>query len=341
MNARTIAVDAMGGDFGPQITVPACVQALLCFPLLKILLVGEQSEIKAQFDSLGLPMSSRITLIHAASSISDNLLPSHALRSSEGSSMRIALELVAQGKADACVSAGNTGALIALSRSLIKLLPGIDRPALVSALPTFGEHQTWLLDLGANVSVDENTLFQFALMGSVLAQEQLNRSPRVGLLNIGEEKIKGNNLVKRCSTILQQCNAINYIGYIEGDQIFTGKADVVVCDGFVGNICLKTSEGVAKLFLNDFKMQMSGNVFKKIIFKWLFKGLIKRLNNLNPDQYNGASLLGLRSTVIKSHGRADVRAFQFAIEEALYEVERQLPKKIDDHLDVALLERHH
>lgn len=340
MTGLTIAVDAMGGDLGPPVTVPACVQALLYFPSLHILLVGDQSQIARQLVLLDHRPSSRLRIIHAASFISDNSRPSQALRTSKGSSMRMALELVAEGNADACVSAGNTGALMVLSRALLKLLPGVNRPALVSALPTLAGHRSWLLDLGANVSVDAETLFQFALMGSVLAEEYLGYQPRIGLLNIGEEEIKGNDLVKRCSEMLQLCDAVNYIGYIEGDQLFTGKVDVIVCDGFVGNISLKTTEGIARLLLNDFKKYVLANPIKKIIAKWLFSGLLKRFNHLNPDQYNGASLLGLRGIVVKSHGRAEISAFQQAIGEAVHEIELQLPKKIHDRLEVVLLERH-
>ncbi|EOD77554.1 Phosphate:acyl-ACP acyltransferase PlsX [Grimontia indica] len=341
MTGLTIALDAMGGDFGPQVTVPASVQALLHFPSLKVVLVGDQSEITRQLVSLDQKNNPRISIVHAESSIANDTRPSQALRSSKGSSMRIALELVAEGKADACVSAGNTGALMALSRSLLKLLPGIDRPALISELPTMGNQQSWLLDLGANVSVDADTLFQFAVMGSVLAEEQLGYQPSVGLLNIGEEEIKGNDLVKRCAEMLQQCSAVNYIGYVEGDQLYTGKADVIVCDGFVGNVSLKTSEGVARLFLESLKMHVLANPFKKLVAKWLFGGLFNRLKHLNPDQYNGASLLGLRGIVVKSHGRADISAFQHAIGEAVHEVERQLPNKICDRLEAVLLERHY
>lgn len=340
MTGLTIAVDAMGGDLGPPVTVPACVQALSYFPSLHILLVGDQLQITRQLILLAPYSPTRITIVHASSSISDNIRPSQALRNSKGSSMRIALELVAQGKADACVSAGNTGALMVLSCSLLKLLPGVNRPALVSALPTLAGHRSWLLDLGANVSVDAETLFQFALMGSVLAQEQLGYLPRVALLNIGAEEIKGNDVVKRCSEMLQQCDAVNYIGYIEGDQLFTGKVDVIVCDGFVGNVSLKTTEGIARLLFDEFKQHVLVNPFKKLVAKWLFNGLIKRVKHLNPDQYNGASLLGLRGIVVKSHGRAEITAFQYAIGEAVHEVERQLPKKIHDRLDVVLLERH-
>ncbi|ATF10490.1 phosphate acyltransferase PlsX [Candidatus Enterovibrio altilux] len=339
MTGLTIALDAMGGDFGPKVTVPATVQALSYFPSLKVVLVGNKPDITHQLVSLNYNNASRISIVHAESSIGNDISPSQALRSSRGTSMRIALELVADGSVDACISAGNTGALMALSRSLLKLLPGINRPALVSALPTLGCHQSWLLDLGANVSVNADTLFQFAVMGSVLAEAQLGYKPSVGLLNIGEEAIKGNDLVKRCSEMLQQCSVVNYIGYVEGDQLYTGKANVIVCDGFVGNVSLKTSEGVAKLLLGSMNVHIAANPFKKLAAKCLFGDLFNMLNHLNPDQHNGASLLGLHGIVVKSHGRADVSAFQHAIEEAVQEVERQLPKKICDRLEAALLER--
>lgn len=340
MTSLTIAVDAMGGDLGPKVTVPACLQALSYFPSLTLLLVGDHTQITRQLVLLGHKKTPRLTLIHSETVISDHLRPSQALRKSKGTSMYLALELVANGQADACVSAGNTGALMALSRSLLKLLPGVEKPALVSMLPTFGGNRSWLLDLGANASVDAETLFQFALMGSVLAQEQLGYAPRVGLLNIGEEEMKGNDLVKRCSEMLKACDVLNYVGFVEGDQLFTGKVDVIVCEGFVGNVSLKTAEGLARQLLNTFSVQFASNPFKKLLAKWLFSGLLKRLNHLKPDQYNGASLLGLRSIVIKSHGSADISAFQHAIREALLEVERQIPKRIHDRLDVVLLKRH-
>ena len=340
MTGFTIALDAMGGDFGPSVTVPASVQALSFYPSLHIILIGDELALRAQLDALSFSHHPRLRVLHAPTSIPNSMPPAKALRGSQGSSMRVALELVANGEAQACVSAGNTGALMALSRVLIKLLPGIHRPALVSELPVIGGHRSWLLDLGANVSVDAETLFQFGLMGSVLAQEQLGFSPKVALLNVGEEEIKGNQIVKRCAELMQRCRLMNYIGYLEGDQLYSGKADVIVGDGFVGNLCLKTSEGLARLFLNHVKQHVVGGKLKRFFANWIFGGLLKQLNILNPDQYNGASLLGLRGIVVKSHGRADISAFQHAIGEAIHEVDRQLPKKICDRLEAVLLERH-
>ena len=337
----TVALDAMGGDFGPQVTVPAAVQALLHSPELKLILFGDLSAITAQLTLLNKLNHPRLTIVHCDTVIANETRPSQALRHSKGSSMRMALDAVAAGQADACVSAGNTGALMALSRFVLKQLPGVERPALISAIPNRGENPTWLLDLGANVSCDADTLFQFAVMGSVLAEQTLGATPRVALLNIGEEEIKGNDLVKRCAEMLIQSPDINYVGYVEGHQLYSDKADVIVCDGFVGNVSLKTSEGVANLFIERIKRAIGRNPIRRIIAKWLFSELFESLQQLNPDQYNGASLLGLRSIVVKSHGSADTVAFAHAISEAVYEVKQQIPNKISDRLEEVLLERHY
>ncbi len=337
----TVALDAMGGDFGPRVTVPAAVQALSHFPELKVIIIGDRDTITSQLSRIGYVPNSRLTVKHSDRTISNSEKPSKALRNSNGSSMRLAIDSVAEGLADACVSGGNTGALMALSRFRLKLLPGIERPALVSALPTISGNKTWMLDLGANVSCDADTLFQFAVMGSALAQEHLGRVPRVGVLNIGEEDIKGNDLVKRCAELLSASDEVNYIGYVEGDQLLHDAADVVVCDGFVGNVCLKTTEGVANLFLNRLKSHLAASGLKAWIAKKLFSGLLNELKSLNPDQYNGASLLGLRGIVIKSHGSADVPALVNAIGEAVHEIKRQVPTRISDRLEAVLLERHY
>ncbi|WP_173425634.1 phosphate acyltransferase PlsX [Photobacterium angustum] len=341
MMGLTVALDAMGGDFGPQVTVPAAVQALLHSPELKLILFGDLSAITAQLTLLNKLNHPRLTIVHCDTVIANETRPSQALRHSKGSSMRMALDAVAAGQADACVSAGNTGALMALSRFVLKQLPGVERPALISAIPNRGENPTWLLDLGANVSCDADTLFQFAVMGSVLAEQTLGATPRVALLNIGEEEIKGNDLVKRCAEMLIQSPDINYVGYVEGHQLYSDKADVIVCDGFVGNVSLKTSEGVANLFIERIKRAIGRNPIRRIFAKWLFSELFESLQQLNPDQYNGASLLGLRGIVVKSHGSADTVAFAHAISEAVYEVKQQIPNKISDRLEEVLLERHY
>jgi glycerol-3-phosphate acyltransferase PlsX len=337
----TVALDAMGGDFGPRVTVPAAVQALSYFPELKVILIGDRNAITSQLSSLGRQPDSRLSIQHCDRVISNSEKPSLALRNSQGSSMREAIDLVAESQADACVSGGNTGALMALSRFRLKLLPGIDRPALVSALPTASGGRTWMLDLGANVSSDADSLFQFAVMGSALAEQHLNRPPRVAILNIGAEEIKGNDLVKRCAEMLSNTQSVNFIGYIEGNQLLQDAADVVVCDGFVGNVCLKTCEGTAQLFIDKLKTRIMASTIKGWIARILFSELFTELKTLNPDQYNGASLLGLRGIVIKSHGSADVSAVVNAIGEAVHEVKRQVPSRISDRLEAVLLERHY
>ena len=331
----------MGGDFGPRVTVPAAVQALSHFPELKVNLIGDRNSITSQLSYLGHQPNARLSIIHTDRVISNTEKPSLALRKSAGSSMGTAIELVADGKADACVSGGNTGALMALSRFRLKLLPGIERPALVSALPTASGRKTWMLDLGANVSSDADSLFQFAVMGSALVEEIIGYPPRVAILNIGAEEIKGNDLVKRCAEMLSQTHEVNFIGYIEGNQLLHDAADVVVCDGFVGNVCLKTCEGTAQLFIDKMKERMMASSIKGWIARKLFSGLFNELKTLNPDQYNGASLLGLRGIVIKSHGSADVEAVVNAIGEAIHEVKRQVPSRISDRLEAVLLERHY
>ncbi|WP_436323207.1 phosphate acyltransferase PlsX [Vibrio cidicii] len=341
MQSITVALDAMGGDFGPRVTVSAAVQALSHFPELKVILTGDQPLITTQLSRLGYKPDSRLTIQHCSRVISNSEKPSLALRNSQDSSMRLAIELVSDGKADACVSGGNTGALMALSRFILKLLPGIDRPALVSALPTVSAGRSWMLDLGANVSCDADSLFQFAVMGAALAEEHLNRVPKVAVLNVGVEEIKGNDVVKRCAELLNQTDAVNFVGFIEGNQILQNVADVIVCDGFVGNVCLKASEGTAQLFIEKIKNSMATSSIKGWIAKKLLSGLFYELKTLNPDQYNGASLLGLRGIVIKSHGSADVSAVVNAIGEAVHEVKRQVPSRISDRLEAVLLERHY
>lgn len=331
----------MGGDFGLRVTVPAAVQALSHFPELKVILVGDKPAIAHQLSQIGYEPNARLSISHSDRVISNSEKPSLALRNSAGSSMGVAIDLVSDGQADACVSGGNTGALMALSRFRLKLLPGIDRPALVSALPTTSGNRTWMLDLGANVSSDADSLFQFAVMGSALAEQHLGRPARVAILNIGAEEIKGNDLVKRCAEMLNQTQAVNYIGYIEGNQLLDDVADVIVCDGFVGNVCLKACEGTAQLFIDKLKAKLLASSIKGWIARILFSELFTELKTLNPDQYNGASLLGLRGIVIKSHGSADVSAVVNAISEAVHEVKRQVPSRISDRLEAVLLERHY
>jgi len=282
----------------------------------------------------------RIRIIPAESVIASDARASQAIRASKGSSMRVALELIKSGDAQACVSAGNTGALMGLAKMVVKPLEGIERPALMTVLPNQQRSKTVVLDLGANVECDSTMLVQFAVMGSVMAEEVLGiANPRVALLNIGEEESKGLDNIRDAAAILKNTPAINYIGYLEGNDLLTGKTDVMVCDGFVGNVTLKTMEGVIRMFLSLLKSSGEGGK-KAWWLKWLGrilqKKLAKRFGHLNPDQYNGACLLGLRGIVIKSHGGANQRAFAVAIEQAVQAVQRQVPTRIAARLKAVL-----
>ncbi|GAB7259761.1 phosphate acyltransferase PlsX [Dickeya ananatis] len=254
MTRLTLALDAMGGDFGPCVTVPAALQVLDSNPDLHLLLVGDPSALTPLLANVDSPLSSRLEIVPAESVIAGDARPSQAIRASRGTSMRIALELIREGRAQACVSAGNTGALMGLATLLIKPIEGIDRPALMTMLPHQQHGKSVVLDLGANVDCDSTMLVQFAVMGSVMAEEVLGlKNPRVALLNIGEEESKGLASIRDAAAQLKAMPSINYIGYLEGNELLTGKTDVMVCDGFVGNVTLKTMEGVVRMFLSLLK----------------------------------------------------------------------------------------
>ncbi|ERH67229.1 phosphate acyltransferase [Pantoea dispersa EGD-AAK13] len=330
----------MGGDFGPCVTVPAALQALASHSQLVLLLVGDPDIISSFLAKADSSLLGRVQVIPAESVIASDAKPSQAIRNSRGSSMRVALELVKEGKAQACVSAGNTGALMGLAKLLLKPLDGIERPALMTVLPHQQHGKTVVLDLGANVDSDSEMLVQFAVMGAVMAEEVLEISqPRVALLNIGQEETKGLETIRAASAVLRASPQINYIGYLEGNDLLTGKTDVLVCDGFVGNVTLKTMEGVVRMFLSLLKSSGEGKKrawWLKWLGRWIQKRLAKLFGHLNPDQYNGACLLGLRGTVIKSHGAANQRAFAVAIEQAEQAVRKQVPERIAARLDAVL-----
>jgi glycerol-3-phosphate acyltransferase PlsX len=347
----TIAVDAMGGDYGPSVVVPAALQVLSKKQELHLILVGDQDILKKMLQShqnsstlrdgaKSAPpqgereMQSRITIHHTTQKVEMDEAPSLALRSKKDSSMRVAINLVKEGKADACVSAGNTGALMATARFVLKTIPGIDRPAIISTFPTKNEKKMRMLDLGANVDSSAENLFQFAVMGSVLASAIDNiQNPRISLLNIGEEDIKGNEQVKETAQLLSNSPLLNYVGFIEADQLFDGKTDLIVCDGFVGNVALKSSEGVATYILTLLKEGFSKNIFTKItglLARPILRSLFKRID---PAQYNGATFIGLQGIVIKSHGGAKIPAFINALEEAILEVEKNIPEKISTEVE--------
>ncbi|SUC14622.1 glycerol-3-phosphate acyltransferase PlsX [Proteus vulgaris] len=331
----------MGGDFGPRIIVPACLRALASNPHLKILLVGQPDAISPLLADQNAELISRLHVIPAEHIVANDAKPSQAIRASKGTSMRVALDLVKTGEAQACVSAGNTGVLMGLAKLRLNAIDGIERPALVSVLPNQKKGKTVVLDLGANVNCDSQMLVQFAVMGAVMAEEIAGiSSPKVALLNIGEEESKGLDNIREAATVLKSTPNINYIGYVEGNELLTGKTDVLVCDGFAGNVSLKTMEGVIRVFLSLIKSSTTENKktswWIKILKKWLQKRLIKRFGHMNPDQYNGASLLGLRGIVIKSHGGANESAFTAAIEQAVHAVERKIPERIASRLTTVL-----
>ena len=334
----TIALDAMGGDHGPKVIVPAALQSLRDDKEIKVILVGDKDAITQELNEANATVGDRIVIQHASQQVEMDDLPSFALRNKKDSSMRVAINLVKEGVADACVSAGNTGALMATARFVLKMISGVDRPAIVVTLPTIKGH-THVLDMGANVDTSAENLFEFAVMGSVLTNAVENiASPTVGLLNIGEEEIKGNERVKEAGRLLEGSN-LNYIGYVEGDDIYKGTADVIVCDGFVGNVALKTTEGLAKLIRHYMTQEFKRNIFTMIAGAIALPVLKAFRKKIDPRRYNGASLLGLRGIVIKSHGGADKLAFACAIREAKLEVHKNVPQKIRQQLENFLSER--
>lgn len=331
----TVALDAMGGDHGPPVIVPAAFQALEEQPELRLVLVGDRSILEREIAGHSSVHADRLSIVHASQQVRMDELPSQALRTKKDSSMRVAIDLVKRGDAHACVSAGNTGALMATARFVLKTLPGIDRPAIIAALPSVTGH-THVLDLGANVESTPRQLFQFAVMGSVLvnAVDNIPR-PTVGLLNIGQEEMKGNESVKEAAQLLTASD-IHYVGFVEGDDIYRGTANIVVCDGFVGNVALKSSEGVASMIGHFIRQEFRRNVWSRAAGLIAFPVLRAFRRRIDPREYNGASFVGLRGIVIKSHGSADVIAFSRAISEALAEIRKNVPKRISQHLESML-----
>ena len=333
-----IAIDVMGGDHGPVVTLAAAAQFLKAHPQATLLLVGDEQLVRAQMSTHGLVEGEHIQVVHAPEVVEMSESPAVALRTKKKSSMRIAVDCVRDGLAQAAVSAGNTGALMATAKFVLKTLPGIERPAICTALPSLKGH-THVLDLGANVECNAEHLFQFAVMGSVLVEAyDDNPAPRVGLLNVGAEAIKGNDTVKAASALLEN-GPINYIGYVEGDDIYKGDVDVVVCDGFVGNVALKTSEGLAKMITQFLREEFGRGLLSRLAAALALPVLKRLKNRLDPGRYNGASFLGLQGIVIKSHGGADVAAFASALGVALREIEKDVPRRIDQRLGQLLNEK--
>ena len=324
MTAR-VAIDCMGGDHGPSVTVPAALRFLDDHPAVSLILVGREEALQPLLGKWA--GNSRLRVVHASEVVEMDESPALALRNKKDSSMRVAINLVKNGEADACVSAGNTGALMAISRFVLKMLPGIERPAICAPLPTTKGH-THMLDLGANVDCAPEHLLQFGIMGAMLvsAMEHTDR-PTVGILNIGEEEIKGNETVKAAADLLRASD-LNFIGNVEGDGIYKGDADVVVCDGFVGNVALKTSEGLAQMLGSSLRSEFKRNWLTKIAALIAISVLNNFKERFDHRRYNGAILLGLKGISVKSHGSADAFSFGFAIGRAYDAAENRVVERI-------------
>lgn len=327
----TVAIDCMGGDHGPHVTVPAAIDYLNQDPAANIILVGIPEAIEAELKAIGFKLNPRLRIHPASEVVGMDESPALALRNKKDSSMRVAVNLVKTGEAQACISAGNTGALLATSRFVLKTIPGIDRPALAVILPTIRGH-TYVLDLGANVNCTAEHLLQFGVMGASLVSSIENKSsPSIGLLNIGEEEIKGNEVVKQAAELLRK-SGLNFYGNVEGDDIYKGTTDVIVCDGFVGNVTLKTSEGLAQMLATYLREEFKRNMLTKIagvVALPVIKAFKRRVDH---RRYNGASFLGLRGIVIKSHGSADIFAFTSAVKRASDEVRGGMLRHITEHV---------
>ena len=327
----TVAIDCMGGDHGGHVTIPAALSFVNENSGARVLLVGLPDVIEAELERQGARTSDRIQVRSAAEVVAMDEAPASALRSKRESSMRIAIDAVKNQDAHACVSAGNTGALMAMSRFVLKMLPGIERPAIASFLPTIRGH-TCVLDLGANVDCTADHLLQFAVMGSSLvsAVDQIER-PLVGLLNIGEEAMKGNEVVKQAAELLRD-SGLNFFGNVEGTDIYKGTTDVIVCDGFVGNVALKTSEGMAQMLAAYLREEFERNLFTKICGAVALPVINAFRRRVDHRRYNGASLLGLKGVVVKSHGSADSFGFRFAIQRAYDEAQHDVLRSISDRM---------
>jgi phosphate acyltransferase len=328
----TVAVDCMGGDHGPHVTVPAALEFLARTGDVDVVLVGRREAIEAELATRGQAASKGLRVHHAAELVAMDEPPAQALRYKKDSSMRVAVNLVKSGEAHACVSAGNTGALMAISRFVLKTLDGIDRPAIATVLPNMKRTNTYVLDLGANVDCTAEHLLQFGIMGAMLvAAVEHKERPTVGLLNIGTEDIKGNEAVKQAAGLLRG-SGLNFIGNVEGNDIYKGTVDVVVCDGFVGNVALKASEGVAAMLTTTMREEFSRSALTKMAALIAMPVLRAFRDRLDHRRYNGASLLGLRGIVIKSHGSADAFAFSQALARAVDEVRNSVPQRIAERM---------
>jgi len=329
----TIAVDVMGGDHGAKVTVPATLSFLKTHPDVRVILVGQQPAIEQALTAQKISQHPQIEIHHATEVVEMDESPQSALKNKKDSSMRVAINLVKDGIASACVSAGNTGALMATARFVLKTLPGIDRPAIAAALPN-EKGTTYMLDLGANADCTPEHLLQFAIMGAMLVNSvEHKENPSVGLLNIGSEDIKGNEVVKKAAELLRPSH-LNFFGNVEGDDIYRGTTDLVVCDGFVGNVALKTSEGLAHMISAFLTKEFKRNAFTKFAALLAMPVIKAFKKDLDPRRYNGASFLGLRGVVVKSHGGTDAFGFEHAILKAVEEARNNIVEKISAQLEI-------
>jgi len=328
-----VSIDASGGDYGIPVTIEAGINALSKYEDLQIHFVGDSLSIENELKKHRKSnlFNNRIDITHATEVITMDESPSNALRRKKDSSMRIAINLVKDGITDACVSAGNTGALMAIARFVLKTIDGVDRPAIMSSVPTITGHNH-MLDLGANIDSKPETLLQFAIMGSIAVQHTENiQKPSIGLLNVGVEDMKGHEKIQATADLLKN-SSLNYQGFVEGDDIYKGVVDVIVCDGFEGNIALKASEGVANMVSHYIKESFNKNLLTKIVALFA-KPVLKNFKaKVDPGKHNGASLLGLKGVVVKSHGNADAESFLQAIKEAYLEAHAKITEKISTQL---------
>lgn len=336
-----VAIDAMGGDRGVAVTIPAGLEALQQHPDLTLSFYGPedvvQTELRAQllthtFKSEAASLANRCEVVHASEVVAMGESPAQALRQKPQSSMRLAIEAVKQQAAAACVSAGNTGALMAMARHVLRTLPGVDRPAILSSMPSANGGTTRILDLGANVDCSAQHLFQFAIMAWVLAKTYQTTPPRVGLLNVGSELTKGSAVIKEAAKLIEGVSDLHYVGFVEGDDLFSGRVDVVVADGLVGNVALKTAEGLSTFLLQALRGAFSQDWTAKAIGVLARPFLKSALQRFDPERHNGASFLGLAGLVIKSHGGATANAFANAISVAVHEARERVHLKIADEV---------
>jgi glycerol-3-phosphate acyltransferase PlsX len=326
-----LSVDAMGGDHGVNVTIPACIKFLKDYPSVQLILVGDREVIYKKIGSNLSEFSDRLDVVHTSQVVEMDELPQLAMRNKKDSSMRVSINLIKDKKANAIVSAGNTGALMAIARYVLRTMPFIERPAIAKILPTMAQ-DVCMLDLGANVECTAEHLLQFGIMGSQLMRAVLQKqNPSIGLLNIGSEDIKGSDTIKKAAQLLRQ-SGLNFYGNVEGDDINKGTVDVVVCDGFTGNVALKTMEGMAKMLSYSIKKELTQNIFTKTLSLFALPALNKVKQKLNPSKYNGAILLGLNGLVIKSHGGADELGFYYALLQAYHEVNAGVIVLLEDYL---------